>query len=130
MFLKIGVPKKKAKSLKNTPEQVYFLAELRAAGLQHPKIWNLLRCFSKMLWQFEIHEYLYILRNKSWWLLLFVLTNSKKLFRSKGKIIYANDSLQKRTEERTIAGNVFIQPGTEITRNYPFCKHLWNTITF
>ena len=32
--------------------------------------------------------------------------------------------------KRTVAGNVFSQPGTEIMRNYPIRKHLWNMIKF
>ena len=40
-FLKIGVPKKEAKYLKNTSKQVHVLVDLQAAGLQFPKIWKI-----------------------------------------------------------------------------------------
>ena len=81
------------KSRQKTSEQVHFLVKLKAAGMQLPNIWNLHRCFSKILLK----------------LLLFVWTNSKKPFRSKIKIIYVNNSLHVcvREDKKNYSGECF-----------------------
>ena len=82
IFFKIGVPKKYAKFLKNTSEQVHFLVELYAQSLNSSLV------FSKNLASILNSWTACILKNKSRW-----LTNSKKPFRSNKKIIYVSNSL-------------------------------------